>query len=226
MLFASPALAQQNVTAFTQAPAYKDCTALAGSNPLEAERKALQWLQIDDGVGPHHCMAMALYGQRRFVEAADRLAVVRQKIPADQVSLRSYVARQASKAWVDAGRIDMAIDVLGSQINDMSIQRGNNAASAGMASELLLDRARLRVTYGQFANAVQDLDHAVSLTPANEDVLIERALAFEQLGDKPLAAQDIATVLKLNPANAKAREISKRQQQQAAAAAPALKPLQ
>lgn len=216
LFVATPVLAQQNLTAFTQAPAYKECAALAGSNPIEAERKALQWLQIDDGVGPHHCMAMALYGQRRFVEAADRLGVVRGKIPAEQVALRSYVTRQASKAWVDAGRLDMAIDTLGSQINDMGSLRGNNATSASMTSELLLDRARLRITYGQLAPAVQDLDHAVSLTPANEDVLVERALAFEALGDTPLAKQDIATVLKLNPANGKARDISKRLENPAA----------
>lgn len=218
LLIALPATAQVPVTqVFTQSPAYKECTALANSNPIEAEHKALAWLQVDDSVGAQHCMAMALYGQRRFAEAADRLALVRSKLPPEQVAMRTYVARQAEKAWIDAGRPDAAIDLIGLQINDMAAQRGNNAANAAATADLLLDRARLRITYGQLAEAVQDLDHAVSLTPVNEDVLLERASAFEQLGDLGLAKNDVASVLKINPANAKAKALQQRLDQKAAA---------
>lgn len=194
---------------FTQSPAYKECTALATTNPVAAEQKAIEWLKIDDGIGPHHCRAMALYGQRRFAEAADELATVRSKIALENVAMRSYVARQASKAWLDAGRPDASIATLGDQINSMALIRGRNAEVSQLTADLLHERARLRITYGQLNEALQDLDHAVSLTPTDESVLLERAQAFAQLNDIPLARQDVTSVLKLDPTNSKARELQR-----------------
>lgn len=202
-----PAAAIDGNSQFTQSPAYKECTALAGSNPIAAEAKAAEWLQVDQGIGAHHCRAMAFYGQRRFAEAAQELSTVRSKIAPASVELRTHVARQTSKAWMDAGRPDAAITALGEQISDMSVVQGNNAAVSTLTSSLLLERAKLRLTYGQAREAVQDLDHAVTLTPTDEQVLMERAHAFAQLGDIALAKNDVASVLKLNPANSKAQEL-------------------
>lgn len=205
----SPAATAQQEVQFTQSPAYKECAALASSNPLAAEQKANEWLKVDDGIGPHHCRAMAFYGQRRFEEAAQELSFVRSRIAASNVVLRSYVTKQTAKAWMDAGRPDAAISSLGEQILDMSAVRGDNANVSQLTSELLHERAKLRITYGQPAEAVKDLDHAVSLTPTNEEVLLARATAFMQLNDSSLALQDVASVLKLNPANSKAQELKR-----------------
>lgn len=210
-VYAMPVVAAPQVTdgQFTQSPAYKECAALANSNPIAAEQKANEWLKIDDGVGPHHCRAMAFYGQRRFGEAAQELTFTRSKIAPGNVALRSYVAKQAAKAWMDTGRPDAAITALGEQISDMAAVRGDNASVSQLTSELLLERAKLRVKYGQPAEAVQDLDQAVSLTPTDEAVLMERATAFAQLNDLALARQDVNSVLKLNPANSKAQELKR-----------------
>jgi tetratricopeptide (TPR) repeat protein len=208
----SSALAQTAAVeqSFTQSPAYKECTALATSNPMMAEAKANEWLKFDDGIGAHHCRAMALYGQRRFAEAAQELDAVHGKISPQNITLRSYVARQGSKAWIEAGRPDAAIANIGMQINDLANAPNDNATQAKLTSDLLLQRARLNATYGKYSEAVQDLDHAVSLNPTNEDVLLERANAFEQLHDIPLAKNDVAVVLRLNPGNAKALAVKKR----------------
>lgn len=203
----TPAFAQEAPTSFTQAPAYKECTNLATTNPVAAQAKAEEWLKIDDSIGAHHCMAMAFYGQRHFAEAANELSIVRTKIPPSDLDLRTYVARQGAKAWLDGGRPDAAVTLLAQQINDMSLQEGDNATEAKLTAELLLDRARVNVTYGKLTEAVQDLDHAVSLAPTNEDVLLERASAFRQLNDVPLAKQDLQSVMKLNPKNARATEM-------------------
>lgn len=213
-VYATSVVAAPQVTdvQFTQSPAYKECAALANSNPIAAEQKANEWLKIDDGVGPHHCRAMAFYGQRRFGEAAQELTFTRSKIAPGNVALRSYVAKQTAKAWMDTGRPDAAITALGEQIADMSVVRGDNANVSQLTSELLLERAKMRVTYGQPAEAVKDLDQAVSLTPTNETVLMERATAFAQLNDLALARQDVASVLKLNPANSKAQELKRQLQ--------------
>lgn len=210
-VYAEPAVTAPTITdgQFTQSPAYKECAALASSNPIAAEQKANEWLKIDDGIGAHHCRAMAFYGQRRFGEAAQELTFTRSKIAPGNVALRSYVAKQSARAWMDTGRPDAAITALGEQINDMGVVRGDNANVSQLTSELLLERAKLRVKYGQPTEAVQDLDQAVSLTPTDESVLMERATAFAQLNDYALARNDVNSVLKLNPANSKAQELKR-----------------
>lgn len=215
LLAALPAMAQTTSAAstdpFTQSPAYKECTSLAIVNPTAAEAKAAEWLKIDvNGVGAHHCRAMALYGQRRFAEAADELALVHNLIAAENINLRCFVTRQEAKAWLDAGKPDAAMNTIGRQITELGNTHGDNVTEAKLTADLLLERATMRATYGQYQDAVQDLDHAVSLSPTNEDVLLARANAFEQLNDIALAKNDIAVVLRLNPKNAKALEASKR----------------
>lgn len=207
LLVAAPAFAQVPAPVnYTQSPAYKECTALAASNPAQALAKSDEWLKIDNGVAPLHCRAMAYYGLRRYAEAAETLAQVRDGLPRENIALRVYVTEQAAHAWVNAERADAALAILSAQITDMNSVHGDNALSARLSAELLLARARLNVTYGKLADAVADLDHAVSLTPVNEELLMERATAFAQLGDGSLARADAQAVMKINPGNTKARD--------------------
>lgn len=205
-LLAAPAMAAP----FVQPPAYKECTELAGREPAQALAKAEEWLKVDDGFAAHHCRAMALYGMARYPEAAEALGVVRQKILPDNIALRTYVARQGAKAWVSAGRSEQALGILSAQIGEMGIGKHDNATEAQLSAGLLLDRAKLRMNYGQTSQAVQDLDHAISLSPLNEEVLLQRALAFEQLRDFSLAKQDLAAVLRLDPKNTEAQALKQR----------------
>ena len=201
---AGHAVAQTPVAAptqqpFTASPAYKECTALASSNPTMALGKAEEWLKIDDSVAAHHCRAMALYGLKRFADAAAELDGVRIKIDPGDIAIRTYVTRQASRAWVEAGKPENAINVITQQVNEMTLGRGDNATQAKLTTELLLDRSRIRVEYGQLGEAVQDLDQAISLSPGSEAVLVQRAKIFAQLGDTSLAQQDLQVVLRMNP---------------------------
>jgi hypothetical protein len=207
LLAATAAVAQSSDM---QSPAYRECTTLATSNPAQALTKAEAWLKIDTGIAAQHCRAMALYGLRRFVEAGEALTGVREMISPENISLRSYVTRQASRAFVGANSADRSLGILGAQIADISSHRGNNAVAAKLTSELLLDRARIHVSFGKLDDAAKDLDHAVSLTPINEDVLMERAGVFEKLGDMALARSDVEVITKINPTNAQARNMLER----------------
>ena len=191
--------------AMVASPAYKECTALATSNPAAALAKAEEWLKIDQGIAAQHCRAMALFGLRRFEEAGQALTAVRDALGPENLSLRVYVSHQAARAWLNAGRAEAALGELSGQISYLATIRGNNAVTAQLTSELLLDRAQLNLNYGKLADAASDLDHAVSLTPLNPDVLMERAGVFEQLGDLALARQDAQAVLKLRPGDPKAQ---------------------
>lgn len=202
LLAAAPVFAGQGGM---QSPAYAECSALATSNPPQALIKAEAWLKIDTGIAAQHCRAMALYGLRRFAEAGDALTAVREMAASNNIPLRSYVARQAARAYMGANRADQALTLLDTQIAEITGFRGDNAMAAKATAELLLERAHLNISYGKLEEATKDLDHAISLTPTNEELLLERASVFEKLGDIPLARNDLASVLTINSNNSAAR---------------------
>lgn len=203
LLAATTALAQ---SAGMQSPAYAECTGLASSDPTKALEKADAWMKIDAGIAAQHCRAMALFGLHRYTEAGEALAAVHGMLTTDNLSLRSYVARQAARAYASANSNDKAISILNNQISEISKVRGDNAANAVLTSELLLERAKINANNGKTEDAAKDLDHAVSLTPTNEDLLLTRADMFEKLGDRGLAISDVQSVLKINKNNKEAKE--------------------
>lgn len=188
-------------------PAYKECTSLSSSDPATALQKADAWLNVDTSIAAQHCRAMALYGLQRYAEAATSLSSIRDAIGRDNPSMRSYITQQAGQAFANANQVDRALSILGAQIDELSAVRGDNVAVAKMTADLLLDRARLNANYGKLNEATKDLDHAVSLTPLNDELLAERAVVFEKFGDKALARNDAENAMKLNSANAKAKEL-------------------
>lgn len=203
LLAGGPALAES----FTSTPVYKECAALAASDPKAALTKAEEWLRMDDSVGGHHCQAMALYGLKQYEASAQSLALVRDRLEVSDVMLRSYVTRQASRAWVHANRADAAVMILSAQIKEMNRRSGDNATQARLTAEMLLDRANINQQFGKNAEAVQDLDHAVSLRPGNDDVLLARARVFIALGDRALAKEDLQAILRANPTHKDAVEL-------------------
>lgn len=177
---------------------------MAATDPQAALVKADEWLKIEDGIGAHHCKAMALYGLKQYAESAASLSLVRDRLDPKDIMLRTYVARQASRAWILANRAEAALSTLSAQIEAMNQEGVDNATEARLTAELLLDRAKIRQQYGQNAEAVQDLDHAVSLRPSNDDVLLARAEAFIALKDRALAKEDLQAILRMNPTHEKA----------------------
>jgi tetratricopeptide (TPR) repeat protein len=206
LVLALPALAYaQNGP--MQSPAYKECIALSNSNPLAALAKADEWLAIDAGVSAQHCRAMALYGLRRYPEAAEVLNLVRTQIPQENLTLRTFITHQTASAWTNASRSDLALAAIDAQLLELAPARGNNVGNARLTSDLLLARARINIPFGKTADALRDLDHAVSLTPVNPEVLLERAQTFELMGDRALAKSDVEAALTVSPSNTKARAL-------------------
>jgi tetratricopeptide (TPR) repeat protein len=188
-----------------QSPAYQECSKLAVTDPVKALAKANEWLRIDDGIPPHHCRAMALFGLQRFEQSADALELIRDKAPTNDITLQSYLTHQAAKSWVSAGKVEAALGSIARQLDLMGKVKNDNVTAAQLSAELLIDRAEIRSNYGQLKEAARDLDHAISLTPLNVDALLARADIFARLGDVGLANADAQSVLRLEPANEKAR---------------------
>lgn len=73
------------------------------------------------------------------------------------------------------------------------------AQGASPAVTLLLRRADRNAAAGNFAEAVEDLDAAITLQPDHADSWILRARAQARLGDAPAAASDLREALRLEP---------------------------
>jgi tetratricopeptide (TPR) repeat protein len=184
---------------FTATPAYEACARLAAQDPAAALQQAKTLGATDPSIGPRHCHAMALYGLGRYQEAGAALDQIRDALPPQEVTLRSYITRQAARAWLEARQPDQALSTLARQIQ-YGIAPANDAARASrQVSELLRDRANILEENGQTTAAVQDLDHAISMRPNGEDLLLARAALFMKIGDKALAQEDLQRVLRGNP---------------------------
>ena len=202
-----PVFAQAQPASPLQSPAYKSCISLSNTNPAAALAKADEWLAIDAGVAAQHCRAMALYGLRRYTEAANVLGIVHNQIPQENLTLRTFITHQTASAWANAGRSDLALAAVDGMLLELAPAKGNNAVNSKLTAELLLERARVNIPFGKSADALRDLDHAVSLTPANVDILLERAQTFELLGDRNLARADVESALSISPTSTKARAL-------------------
>lgn len=185
----------------SQSQKYEDCSANAEKKPSLALAESEAWLKKS---GPssaaYHCKALALFYLKRFTESAELLEYMASILPRDSRKLWVNVMRQASVARVHAGMTDKALADLGIALTYAIDQNLREPAV-----ELLLDRARLYASLDMLMDAVQDTDHALSLSPGDTKVLLERARNLRNAGKYDLAREDIQRVLKTEPANTEAR---------------------
>ena len=194
-----PAASALAAESFTTSPAYEACATLATTDAAAALKKAEDLGRTDSSIGSAHCRAMALYGLRRYQEAGEALDEIFHQLPEREEVLRSYVTRQAARAWVEAGQYEKARRSLSAQIASLTPRAHDQPRTGRQVSELLLDRAGIHMKQGQTTDAVQDLDHALSLRPNGEDLLLARAELLLAIGDKALAQEDLQRILRMNP---------------------------
>lgn len=190
---------------FVYTDAYRNCASLAATAPDKALVDADAQLKAGEAIGARHCRAMALYALKRYPEAVADLLAVERQIPREDLALQNYVARQTARALNLSQKPDDALAHLQEHLNTLRADGSNSALRSRLAAETLLERALLRESYAQYAQAVQELDHAISLNPTNEELLFTRARIFLALNDKALARQDLMAILRSNPAHAQAR---------------------
>jgi tetratricopeptide (TPR) repeat protein len=199
LILCALAVPVQAAEIFSATPAYKACAKLATTDPKAALAKVEIWLKTDNSIGPQHCQAMALYGLGRYTQAATALTRIYEQLPPTDLVLRSYVTRQAAEAWGKAGKNDAALKTLTRQINAMNPAAAEETMDARLSAELLVERAGIFRKLGRKTDAVQDLDHALSLRPRHIEALLARADLFMSMGDKALAKEDLQAILRSNP---------------------------
>jgi len=184
----SPARLAGPRNAEADAATYDRCLKLAKQNPGAAQSLAQTWHERGGAHPADHCAAVALFGLKRYKEAATRLEALAQAMTTAPTGLRADVFDQAGQAWLLAGdpvrAYAAAGQALGLQPND---------------SELLLDRAEAAAAAGYFDKAVGDLDHILKTDPRRTDALIYRASANRALDRLDAALADVERALSLAP---------------------------
>ena len=170
------------------AATYDRCLKLAKQNPGAAQSLAQTWHERGGAHPADHCAAVALFGLKRYKEAATRLEALAQAMATAPPGLRADVFDQAGQAWLLAGNAVRAYaaagQALGLQPND---------------PELLLDRAEAAASAGYYDKAIADLDHVLKADPNRQEALIYRASANRALDRLDPALADVEKALAQAP---------------------------
>jgi tetratricopeptide (TPR) repeat protein len=184
----SPARPAAPRNAEADAATYDRCLKLAKQNPAAAQSLAQTWHERGGAHPADHCAAVALFGLKRYKEAATRLEALAQAMMTAPTGLRADVFDQAGQAWLLAGdpvrAYAAAGQAVGLQPND---------------PELLLDRAEAAASAGYFDKAVADLDHVLKVDPGRVEALIYRASANRKLDRRDAALADVEKALGQTP---------------------------
>ena len=167
---------------------YQRCLDMARRTPKAGLALAEDWRNDGGGFPAEHCAAVALFGLKRFAEAATRFEALAGAMMKERAGLRAGALEQAGQSWLlagDAARAQAAFDgALRFTPND---------------PDLLIDRARADAEAKDFKTAVADLNSALALAPQRPDALIYRASAYRQLDRLDLARADVEAALKAVP---------------------------
>ena len=185
----SPPAGPRNAEA--DAATYDRCLKLAKQNPGAAESLARTWHERGGAHPADHCAAVALFGLKRYKEAADRLDALALAMTTAPAGLRADVFDQAGQAWLLAGDPVRAYAAAGQAVglhpND---------------PELLLDRAEAAAAAGYYDKALADLDHVLKIDPGRTEALIYRASANRALHRLDAALADAEKALAQTPNSA------------------------
>jgi tetratricopeptide (TPR) repeat protein len=183
---AHPAAAPRNAEA--DAATYDRCLKLAKQNPGAAQSLAQAWHERGGAHPADHCAAVALFGLKRYKEAATRLEVLAEAMGTAPAGLRAGVYDQAGQAWLLAGDPVRAYAAAGQAL----VLQPNDP-------ELLLDRAEAAASARYFDKAIDDLDHILRADPSRIEALTYRASANRALDHLDPALADVEKALALAP---------------------------
>jgi tetratricopeptide (TPR) repeat protein len=184
----SPARPAAPRNAEADAATYDRCLKLAKQNPGAAQSLAQAWHERGGAHPADHCAAVALFGLKRYKEAATRLEVLAQAMTTAPAGLRAGVFDQAGQAWLLAGDPVRAYAAAGQAL----VLQPNDP-------ELLLDRAEAAASARYFDKAIADLDHVLKVDPSRVEALIYRASANRALDRLDPAVADVEKALAQAP---------------------------
>ncbi|HWL81334.1 MAG TPA: tetratricopeptide repeat protein [Roseomonas sp.] len=175
-----------------EGPEYDACLALLRTDPEAAIARAGAWEERGGGDGARHCQALGLLAIGEVEGAASRLERLAAGSHASAAA-RASVFAQASQAWMMVGAPERAY---GASTLALTLRPDDPS--------LLVDRAVAAANLGRYAEALQDLDHAVAEDGSRPDSWVFRAAALRHLDRTDEAMRDVQHALELEPRHAEA----------------------
>jgi tetratricopeptide (TPR) repeat protein len=166
---------------------YQNCMAQVGTDAHKALRSAEDWQNRGGGDAARHCAAAAEMELGRYAQAAGTLDTLAGETTAVPV-LRASLFGQAAHAWLAADEPKLAE---ASATNALTLVPGDTG--------LLLLRARALAGQRRFADAITDLDQAITIDPQLADAYVYRASAMRQDDALVSAELDLDKALALDP---------------------------
>ncbi|MXP63685.1 tetratricopeptide repeat protein [Roseomonas sp. M0104] len=173
-------------------PEYEACLALLRIDPEAAIARAGSWEERGGGNGARHCQALGLLAIGELEGAASRLERLAAGSHASAAA-RASVFAQASQAWMMLGAPERAY---GASTLALTLRPDDPS--------LLVDRAVAAASLGRYAEALQDLDHAIAEDDSRPDSWVFRAAALRHLDRADEAMRDVQHALGLEPRHAEA----------------------
>lgn len=167
---------------------YRRCLDAARTVPDKALAEAEDWRNAGGGFPAAHCAAVAVFGLKRYAEAAQRFEALAGAMMELRPELRAGALEEAGQAWLMAGKPDAARAAFDAALR-----------FTPRDPELFIDRARADGSAHAFREAVTDLDAALAIDPKRADALVYRASAWRQLDALDRARADVAAALELVP---------------------------
>jgi tetratricopeptide (TPR) repeat protein len=172
---------------------YNECMDLARAEPLKALPVAEKWHANGGGLAARHCVATAMYGAGRYVQAAAQFEAIARDMGMDRPGLRAELWAQAGQAFMEAGLPEKAAEVQGKALE----LKSNDP-------DLWVDRALSFAALKTWPRAISDLDRALALRPNDVDTLVLRAAAWRNAGNAGRALEDANRALKVAPGHSEA----------------------
>ena len=170
---------------------YRSCMDTVASNAPRALDDARAWVKAGGGDPAKHCAAAAEMVLGRYGEAAETLVSLAKEGGSEIASnpvLRASLWGQAAHAFLSADQP----------------QQAETAAAAGSAlvprdPGLLVLHARALAAQERYADAILDLNRAITLDPTLTEAYVFRASALRQQGSLDPAVADLDKALALDP---------------------------
>jgi len=196
LVWAQPAAAQ-GLGLMDQSPdhlrLYNECMALARAEPLKALPVAEKWHAGGGGLAARHCVATAMYGAGRYIQAAAQFEAIARDMGMDRPGLRAELWAQAGQAFMEAGLPEKAVEA---QSKALELKSND--------PDLWVDRALSLAALKTWPRAISDLDRALTLRPNDVEILVLRAAAWRNAGNPARALEEANRALKVAPGHSEA----------------------
>ncbi len=164
----------------------------------ESEESFKQAIQLNPKYAPAHL------GYSIFLEWMKR-----HKDAIRESSLALSLDKNIPIAYITRARARIAENQLPGAIDDYNTLLNTEKSDTGLTIRALGNRAACYAKLARYKEAIEDVNHALSLRPAaatKAELLANRGLCYEKLGDKQQALKDYDSALAANPGERRAYE--------------------